>query len=201
VDELEYAREHLGVRQWIPRGLSDRNGQAFVKDQTLSASDTAFDKFFGPALLLAADTAFIYFCWRWKLAQWDHNYAPILVLAPSLAALSALMLRNAGIKRVRLHNGLLLVSNYRREIVVRLADVESVQQRALLMYGPVVIRLTRPSAFGRRIVFFPRGKRPYGHVLGIIPYHRPHPIVEQLTTLAREARHALVADKSAGCAS
>jgi len=59
------------------------------------------------------------------------------------------------LKRVRMDEQALYVSNYLREVRVPLADVQEVTQGGWLSTRPVTVLLWRDSEFGRRIMFLP----------------------------------------------
>ena len=73
------------------------------------------------------------------------------------------------LKRVILSDTSLHVSNFLREVVVPLRDVESVHQREGTE-TVIIVGFARRTAFGRRIVFSGIGWKP----------PQPHPIVAEL---------------------
>jgi hypothetical protein len=86
-----------------------------------------------------------------------------------------------GVKRVALGDGVLHVSNYRREIVVPLRDVDRISQR--FWHGRLVnIHLARDCEFGRRIDFLPK------RVLRWLFW--THPIVDRLRDAVAAAKQA-----------
>jgi hypothetical protein len=89
-----------------------------------------------------------------------------------------------GLKRVALGDGELRISNYRREIVVPLRDVEEVEQKRFLIMA-VAIRFARDTDFGRRVLFFPKGRS--------LLFTWTHPMVDRL-------RHAVAEAKKRGIA-
>ena len=86
-----------------------------------------------------------------------------------------------GLKRVTLTEGSLLISNFRREIVVPLRDVASVG-RTVLGLNAVVIDFARDTAFGRRIKFLPRRR--------FLWFAWTHPVVDRLRDAVAAARKA-----------
>jgi hypothetical protein len=74
---------------------------------------------------------------------------------------SALILLLAwGLKRVRLRDDNLLVSNYLREVSIPLTDVASVRQRVFPHAGSITIEFRSETPFGRRVTFIPSGRLP-----------------------------------------
>jgi hypothetical protein len=73
------------------------------------------------------------------------------------------------LKRVRLTQDTLLISNYWREIRVPLRDVHDVTESRWINIHPVTLHLRHPTAFGSRVVFMPK-TRWFGSWW-------PHPIV------------------------
>src|SRR5437870_13592916 len=76
------------------------------------------------------------------------------------------------LKRVRLTQDTLLISNYWQEIRVPLRDVHDVTESRWINIHPVTLHLRHPTAFGSRVVFMPQ-TRWFGSGW-------PHPIVEEL---------------------
>lgn len=60
------------------------------------------------------------------------------------------------LKRVRMDDRSLYVSNYRDAIVIPLADVAEVTENRWWKHHPVTIHLHRETEFGTRIVFMPK---------------------------------------------
>ena len=83
------------------------------------------------------------------------------------------------VKKVRLDQTSLHVSDYRRQIAVPLAEIESVSENWWMSHHPVTIHLRHDTPFGRRITFIPTFR--------LFPFWRTHPIVNELRKLAREA--------------
>lgn len=85
-------------------------------------------------------------------------------------------------KIVSVDSSFLYVSDYRREILIPLSDIDRVRQTFFMKdWGggvqQVTIILRHPSEFGRKIIFFPED----GLVYDII--FETHPIVDQLNRL------------------
>ncbi len=74
----------------------------------------------------------------------------------------------------------LRISNYRREIVVPLSDVDEVTENRWVNIHPVTIRFVRRTDFGHRIVFMPT-VRPFA-------VFSSHPIVAELRAAVESAK-------------
>ena len=82
------------------------------------------------------------------------------------------------VKKVRIDGATLHVSDYRREIAVPLAEIESVSENWWMSHHPVTIHLRHDTPFGRKITFIPKFR--------LLPFWRTHPIVNELRALARK---------------
>ena len=124
------------------------------KPRVISADLTPLVKWGLPCVFLAWG---IWFVAKW--VAWLHDGATIepfvgaagicfVTLCPLIAA------RCLALKRVALSEDALHISNHRREIVVPLRDVASVNHSWI---GPksVVVRFERENEFGRHIAFLP----------------------------------------------
>jgi hypothetical protein len=83
------------------------------------------------------------------------------------------------LKRVRMDDDALYISNYQKEIRVLLRDVAAISENRWLNIHPVTIELSRPTEFGDRIVFMPK-VRWFG-------FWSSHPVVAELREAARRA--------------
>lgn len=98
----------------------------------------------------------------WFVAKWIASFEAGATVEPFVAAMAVCFValcplvaaRCLGLKRVTLTEDALHISNYRREIVVPLRDVASVNHSWI---GPksVVVRFERENEFGRHIAFLP----------------------------------------------
>lgn len=86
-------------------------------------------------------------------------------------------------KKVTIHNGSLIISNYRDKIVVPLRDVESVAGSRFLTPDRVWINLRKPTQFDTRIMFVPKRRW-----FRFFRFFSVHPIVEELERLIQEHR-------------
>ena len=94
----------------------------------------------------------------WVRYDRSHAQMPPLAFAVATGCLVLFPLlawSYARLKRVAMADGALHVSNFRREIIVPLRDVDRVWQ-PLLSRDLIIIHLARDTEFGDRIVFQPR---------------------------------------------
>ena len=80
-------------------------------------------------------------------------------------------------------NGRLYVSNYFKEIAIPLSDIVDVKESLWSDPRRMKITLSQPSEFGEKIVFL--GTYRFGGI-----FAGPHPIVNELQTLAAKARES-----------
>ena len=79
--------------------------------------------------------------------------------------------------KVRLGGGVLLVSNYRKEISIPASEIVEVSENKWMNIRPVTIRLRNATEFGDRIVFMPK--------VNINWPWKDHPVLEELRKAAR----------------
>jgi hypothetical protein len=84
----------------------------------------------------------------------------------------------AGLKRVRVDERMLYISNFRKEIPVPLSAVESVTENTWINIRPVTICFRVETAFGRTIKFMPEFRS-----LFLSPW-TSHPVVDELRRAA-----------------
>jgi hypothetical protein len=82
---------------------------------------------------------------------------PVLLLG-WLGGTAFLLLLSWGLKRVRLSASTLLISNYRREVAIPLAEVASVRQRLFPHFGSITVEFRSETPFGRAVTFIPGGR-------------------------------------------
>jgi hypothetical protein len=102
-----------------------------------------------------------------------------LFLAAWLLGSAFIYWRCAGLKRVRMDNEALYVSNYREETRVPLHDVSAVSESRWINPPHVIIDFCRDTEFGSRIVFMPTA-RWFGA-------WRAHPVVTEIRVAAHHA--------------
>lgn len=82
--------------------------------------------------------------------------------------------------RVVMTDSALRISNYRREIVVPLSDVDEVTENRWVNVHPVTVQFIRRTDFGHRVVFMPK-RRPFA-------LFSSHPIVAELRAAVAAAK-------------
>ncbi len=130
--------------------------------RTLSSSDTAFQKYVFPVSWFCLAGGVNVLMWSGRL--FDPRGGPpspeadiallAIWLAPPLLAATLTRL----LKRVRMSDHGLLISDYRREIFVPFSAIASVSQPKFEPSETVEIKFRAPTAFGDRITFVPRAR-------------------------------------------
>ncbi len=85
----------------------------------------------------------------------------------------------ARLKRVRMDDRALYISNYAKEIVVPLANVAEVTENRWINIHPVTITFHSDTAFGSQIVFMPKTRW--------FAFWSSHPVVDEIRTAANRA--------------
>jgi hypothetical protein len=148
---------------------------------TLSSRATFAMKFVFPTVWVVGFGASTVVTLRSARGAASHAMSGAWMLAAIWLACSAVLLWFcAPLKRVRLRNGRLLVSNFRREIEIAPADIARVTQNKWVNLRPISIHLRAPGVFGRQISFIPPS-----HV--IIAFRQADRLVEQLDRFAQSA--------------
>ena len=152
-----------------------------AKARVISAEYTALVKF-GMAVLCLL--SMIGFALTWRDHVRSHEEIPPAVFAGGALGIGVwawVVWTCARLNRVALTADALLVSNFRREISVRLYDVERVRQ-SLLESGVVIIDLSRDTELGRRFRFIPKRAAAWAF--------SQHPIVDHLRDAVAAAKKA-----------
>lgn len=143
-----------------------------VRMQELSSEWTFFRKFVGPILIIVP---FIVGLHEFVLHAQGHelsNPAKWLLVPAIALAFGLYQHRNICLKKIALGGDTLIISNYRRSIIVSLNDVEEVYPAFGMAPELIWIRFRRSTEFGRKIVFLPPLRWPKG--VG------PHPVLANL---------------------
>jgi hypothetical protein len=152
---------------------------AMSQPQVISAADTFFAKVVVSAFFLLGMALLVIHIAR-QLGHSDLHGPSIPQIGVDLVCIvfaARVVLRLSPLKRVALSDTTLHLSNFLREIVVPLRDVESVDQREGTETF-VVIRFAHNTPFGRRIAF---------SGIGLFP-PQPHPIVAELRAAVAAAK-------------
>jgi hypothetical protein len=106
---------------------------------------------------------------------------PLKWIFLSMTVAGALFIRWAcmRLKRVRMDDQALYISNYLREIAVPLSNVAEVTENRWLNDRPVTIRFHSPTEFGSRVVFTPKWRW--------LAIWSSHPVVEEIRSAVARA--------------
>lgn len=128
-------------------------------DRMLSSKLTFTTKFIVPTIWTVAFGMLTAHAWLGRLHDKTGRTAPefmqwlfLFVLVIGGAAIWRSCMR---LKKVRLSSNDLLISNYRREITVPLANVNKVTLSKFTKGQPITIHFKRPTDFGSRVTFMP----------------------------------------------
>ena len=109
------------------------------------------------------------------------SFTTSLPVGLGVLALGGLQLLPAvALKRVEMDSRNLYISNFRKQIVVPLAEVAVVSENRWLHFHPVTIRFVRPTDFGSKISFAPDMSNTWFTFLS-------HPVVDDLRTAVARA--------------
>ena len=125
---------------------------------TLSSRWTPFYKFVAPIFVIVGVSAGAYAAWLHPERQHSNSGIPpelnwLVFLAIGLVALLALWQLLGNLKHVEFDGEDLIISNYREEIRVPLANVEKISGRSLSNPPRYRITFIEPTEFGRSVVF------------------------------------------------
>ena len=109
-------------------------------------------------------------------ATWLIPFIPLFEFLACFGLIAGSLASFGDLKRVRLRNGTLYVSNYLRQIEVPLSCVVNVTEDRWTNIHPVTIHFRHVTPFGKQVVFAPSAR------LG--PFRRSHPVVAYLKRLA-----------------
>ena len=134
---------------------------------TLSSSLTLYQKAIYPSLLMSV---FAISTLTVLLSPGPKDSAVILAM---LTLFGALMLRaNMPLKRVRMDDQALHISNYKREVTVPLGNVAEVVESWWPKGYRVFVKFHSATEFGSRIVFTPK--------MRWLAWWSPHPVVAEI---------------------
>ena len=158
-----------------------------AEPRTLSIRSTFCMKFVLPVLWIGAFTAATLSLFlspeSWRDANGDvPGGMKWVFLSMTLLGAGVFALVWMPIKRVRMDDGSLYISNYRTEIIVPLANVAEVTESRWRGNHPATIRFRSATRFGSRVTFMPKIRWFY--------FWRPHPVVEEIRAAVRRASGA-----------
>jgi hypothetical protein len=151
--------------------------------RTISSAQTFVMKFVSPVIWISGfgfGTAMLF---RPADTFGDHPPAPEMkwiFLAGLIVGSILIYWWGVRLMRVVMTDRDLRISNYRREIVVPLSDVDDVSENRWVNIHPVTVQFVRRTDFGHRIVFMPK-RRPFA-------LFSSHPIVAELRAAVEAAK-------------
>jgi hypothetical protein len=143
--------------------------------KTLSSGWTYGMKFLFPVLWISGFGLGSLFLWSKAPADAVPPYG---FFAAWLAVTAFILWTSVGLKRVRVDERRLYVSNYLREISVPFTAIADVKQNRWLRHRPVTIYFKEATGFGDRVTFMPKQRLNFWSV---------DPTVSELRRLARLA--------------
>jgi hypothetical protein len=88
------------------------------------------------------------------------TFARWLMLAAWITGSALILLLSWGLKRVRLDDNHLLVSDYLRETAIPLSEILNIRQRVFPHPGSITIEFRSRTKFGRQVTFIPNALPP-----------------------------------------
>jgi hypothetical protein len=152
-----------------------------MQPRTLSSGQTFFIKFVFPIMLICVLGILTILIWLRSMQDTACTCNCIeperkwLLLALLIFSSAFTLWTGAGLKKVRLDQEFLYISNYRREIRVPLNMVRSVTENRWINIHPVTIHFRAPTEFGEKVKFMPTAR------LGSFS---SHPVVSELRKAA-----------------
>jgi hypothetical protein len=130
--------------------------------RTISSDQTFGAKFVAPVLVVLIFDVAAVALW-WDPAGWPMNLIPastdpirwVFAVVAVLLTIGSLWF-GARLKAVKVDDDALYISNFRREIVVPLGDIESVDVEGWSTSQVVAVNFRVDTPFGRKIVFMPK---------------------------------------------
>ena len=141
---------------------------------TISSASTFFAKVIYPVIWIGT-LATLYLLPGGLSQSSSNGYMLLLIIGGSIFFWWTWM----GLKRVRLDDKALYISNYFTEIVVPLKDVAEVSENPWWNYHPVTIYFLVKTKFGNQVTFVPRAR------WGFSWSH--HPVVDEIRSAITKA--------------
>jgi hypothetical protein len=152
-----------------------------MNTRNLSSAWTFFTKFVLPVIWIAAFGSAALSLWLGILSGRNSNPPPaelrFVFLGMWIVGSGLILWMSAGLKRVRVDERGLLVSNYLREISIPFSAILDVRQNRWVNSRPVTIYLREATEFGDRITFMPKRRISF-------EFWRVDPVVDELKQLA-----------------
>ena len=150
-----------------------------MQERVLSSAWTFWAKFVLPSVWILGFGLGTILLWSGDLIDAINAMPPpqtrFVFLAVWLLGTTFILWANAGLKRVRMDERQLHVSNYVREIHIPFSAITDVRQNRWLNSRPITIHFRDVTGFGDKVTFMPKQR---------IQFWRVDPIVSELKQLA-----------------
>ena len=150
-----------------------------MTERTISSGQTILVKFIFPVVWIGGFGLGTMALWLAPLHARGGAPPPEmkwLFLAVWIAGSAFVLWLSAGLKRVRLDEETIYISNYVSEISVPLGLIEEVTENRWINIRPVTIQFRHPTEFGDKISFMPKTR--------VFWPWNPNPLVAELQALA-----------------
>ena len=151
-----------------------------MQERTLSSAWTFWTKFIFPAVWISAVGIGTVLLWSDGFVGGDNASPPsqtkFVVLGVWILGTTFILWISAGLKRVRMDERQLHVSNYLREISVPFSEIIDVRQNRWINSRPITIYFRDATEFGGKATFIPKWR--------IQLFWRTDPVVSELKQLA-----------------
>ncbi|MGZ4973724.1 MAG: hypothetical protein ACXWDN_13265 [Limisphaerales bacterium] len=151
-----------------------------MQERTLSSAWTFWTKFIFPAVWISAVGIGTVLLWLGDLVDRNNASPPsqtkFVVLGVWILGTTFILWISAGLKRVRMDERQLYVSNYLREISVPFSEIIDVRQDRWINSRPITIYFRDATEFGGRATFMPKWR--------IQLFWRTDPVVSEIRRLA-----------------
>ena len=131
-----------------------------MQERTLSSAWTFWMKFIFPAVWISGFGFAAAQLWLGNLVDANHALPPpqLRFVFPAVWVLGTTLIlwTSAGLKRVRMDQRQLHVSNYIREISVPFDEITDIRQNRWLNSRPITIHFRDATAFGGKATFMPK---------------------------------------------
>jgi hypothetical protein len=140
-----------------------------VQERTLSSAWTFWAKFLLPAIWISA---FGYVTVLWSGGPSQMKFVFLVVW---IAGTTSILWAYAGLKRVRMDERQLYVSNYIQDIHIPFSAITEVKQNRWINFRPITIYFRDATQFGDKVTFMPKQR---------IQFWSIDPVVNELKRLA-----------------
>jgi hypothetical protein len=152
-----------------------------MQERTLSSAWTFWLKFIFPAVWIPVFGLVTIQLWLGNLVGGNNALPPpqmkFMFFGAWVLGTTFILWASAGLKRVRIDERQLYVSNYIREICVPFGEITDVRQNRWLNSRPITIHFRDATEFGGKATFMPKQRIQ-------LLFWRAHPVVDELKQLA-----------------